>query len=371
MINNLKHLSQVLTVGSIAVLLAATTGSARDATKFPESEFPAATFDGLTGPLVWMDISGGKNSTARDATIWKNFTDLTGVTMQADFTGDSAKFMATAEHGAPVPWSLLEFGGWGSCQKAAELGYLEKIDTTKVPLNTLAEGTYNDYCISAMRSGAVLTYNTDKWPTSGEHPEDITDILDTKKFPGKRCLYKGPQFGAVLESALLADGVKRDKLYPLDVPRALKKLDAIKSDIVWWTGGDQAMQLFQSGECDLGIVWSGRAFNSVTKDGAHLAISWKNAVLTTGAYAVPKNAPNAAAGQAALAMWILDKAGQRDYVKIMTYTTPIKGLEYSDELAPWVPSGKNADMVIQEDAEYFAKNEAALLNQFNAWLLKN
>ncbi|MES0132583.1 extracellular solute-binding protein [Mesorhizobium sp. M0029] len=369
MTDKIRQLCRVIATGLAMMLLAVAAASGRDATKFPESEFPSATFDGLSGSLVWMDASGGKNTAARDTTIWRNFTDLTGVTMQADFIEDSTKFLVMAEHGSPVPWSLLEFGGWGSCQRAAALGYLEKIDASKVPVDKLEGGSYNEYCISAMRSGAVLTYNTDKWPTSGEHPSDVVDLFDTKRFPGKRCLYKYPQFGAVLESALLADGVTRDHLYPLDVERALKKLDSIKGDIVWWTGGDQVMQLFQSGECDLGVVWSGRAFNAATKDGAHLAVSWKNAVLTTGAYAVPKNAPNAAAGQAALAMWILDKAGQRDYVRIMTYPTPIKGLGYPEDLAPWVPAGKNADLAIQEDADFFSKNESTLADQFNAWLL--
>jgi putative spermidine/putrescine transport system substrate-binding protein len=55
-----------------------------------------------------------------------------------------------------------------------------------------------------------------------------------KGFPGTRALRNDPQ--TVLEAALLADGVPRDKLYPLDVDRAFKKLEQIKPDIaVWWT----------------------------------------------------------------------------------------------------------------------------------------
>ena len=46
----------------------------------------------------------------------------------------------------------------------------------------------------------------------------LADFFDLKKYPGKRMLRKNSQ--AMVEMALLADGVPKDKLYPLDVPRA-------------------------------------------------------------------------------------------------------------------------------------------------------
>ena len=50
------------------------------------------------------------------------------------------------------------------------------------------------------------------------------DFYDLKTFPGKRTLFKArPQY--ILESALLADGVDPERLYPLDIDRAFKKLD--------------------------------------------------------------------------------------------------------------------------------------------------
>ena len=52
------------------------------------------------------------------------------------------------------------------------------------------------------------------------------DYWDAKKFPGPRGMYNAPTY--ILEFALIADGVPKDKLYPLDVPRAFKSLDRIK-----------------------------------------------------------------------------------------------------------------------------------------------
>ena len=93
-----------------------------------------------------------------------------------------------------------------------------------------------------------------------------------KNFSGKRTFYKWSAPG-VLEIALLADGVAPDKLYPLDLDRAFRKLDTIKSEIVWWSGGAQSQQLLASGEASVGQFWNGRVF-AVQKEQEGIGISW-------------------------------------------------------------------------------------------------
>ena len=46
----------------------------------------------------------------------------------------------------------------------------------------------------------------------------------------------------MFEFALMADGVKPDELYPLDLARATKKLETIKDDIVFWTSGAESQE---------------------------------------------------------------------------------------------------------------------------------
>ena len=84
-----------------------------------------------------------------------------------------------------------------------------------------------------------------------ECPKTWADLFDAEKFPGKRTFYKWSAPG-VIEAALLADGVAPDKLYPLDLDRAFKKLDTIKDDIIWWIGGAQSQQLLASAEAPFG-----------------------------------------------------------------------------------------------------------------------
>ena len=71
----------------------------------------------------------------------------------------------------------------------------------------------------------------------------LADFFDFKKYPGKRLMRKDSQ--AMYELALMADGVPKDKLYPLDAPRALKKIMAIKKDLLFWNSGAESQTLLR------------------------------------------------------------------------------------------------------------------------------
>ena len=69
----------------------------------------------------------------------------------------------------------------------------------------------------------VLAYRTDA--VKGAVPKGWADFWDTKKFPGDRAMI-GTSAGGwpELEFALMAAGVPADKLYPLDIDKALREL---------------------------------------------------------------------------------------------------------------------------------------------------
>lgn len=327
----------------------------------------------VKGELVWFDASGGATTRARDETTNKNFIAETGVKVKADFNSDLTKFFAAKDSGAPIPWSLIEFATKGDYLKAREAGYLQKLDTSIVDPKKVGEGAFDEYGVDVLRYGIVFTYNTDKF--SGENaPKSIADIYDLERFPGKRCLFKYPQFGGVLESALIADGVERDKLYPLDLDRAFAKLNTIKPEILWWSNGDDAIRLLSSGECSMGIAWSGRVYNALKNDKAPLAVRWDNSLFAQCVYAVPVGAPNPDAGQAMIAHFISDIEGQKELVRRITYTTDIVGLDnssYGEDLAPWLVAGENAEKAIEEDAAYYSQNITEVNDRFNRWVAMN
>lgn len=345
--------------------------SSRTKDDFPSSEYPPETYGNLQGTLVWYDGSGGATTQARTDTYFKDFSTLTGVTTTPDYGGAATKFFSAVDAGADIPWSLVEFATYGDYIKARDAGLLEPIDTSKVPVNLLEPGTYDEFGYRTLRYGIGLAYNTDTYPDSGEHPTSTADIFDTQRFPGKRCMYKYPQYGATLESALIADGVPANQLYPLDVDRALRKLDTIKNDIVWWSDGDTSQRLLSSGECDLGMIWSGRAFTAASQDDVPLKFVWNDAVYTDAVYAVPKGAPNPDAGQALMAMVIQDRAAQIDLVNTIGYPTQITNLTldaYSEKARPWIAQGGNLSTAVAENSQYYADNITKLVDVFNRWV---
>lgn len=325
------------------------------------------------GELVWHDASGGLTTRARDETTNKNFVAETGVTLKSDFNADLTKFFAAKDANAPIPWSVVEFPTGGDFIRAREAGYVEKLDTSIVDLSNIANNAHDEYGIEVMRYGINLAYNTEKF--SGDAaPTRLGDIYDLEKFPGKRCMFKYPQYGAVLESALLADGVSRNELYPLDLDRAFAKLDTIKDELLWWSNGDDAIRLLISGECAIGIAWSGRVYGAVTNDNAPLALVWQDSLYSSAFYAVPTGAPNPDAGQAWIAHFIADLEGQKELVRGIPYTTALTGLsatDYGDDLIPWIVAGENEEKAILEDAAYYAEHLPEVVDRFNRWVAMN
>jgi len=337
--------------------------------EFPASVFPKSTFGGLSGSLTMYDASGGEVTAARTATIQKRFAQLTGVKVVPDFSPNITKFLASEQAGQ-VPWSVVEMSSKADVLRATKAGYLQKLDTSKVPLDKLKEGTYTDYAIPQQLFGFILVYNKKKWPDSAKHPTSATDIFDTKDFPGKRCLSKYPQFGGTLETALLADGVSRENLYPLDVNRAIAKLDTIKKDIVWWNDGASSVRYLTTGECDMGIIWSGRAYAAISQ-GADLGFTWNDGGWTNSYYGIPKGAPNTAAGEAFLAMNLLDKKSVIALTDKIPYPTPLKDIqisEFSPKVGPFLPLGENIKNSYTEDEDYYVANIDKILKVFNSWL---
>jgi putative spermidine/putrescine transport system substrate-binding protein len=333
---------------------------------YPDSQFPPSTFGDLEGQVVWYDTNGGQATAARESTIFKHFTELTGVPVTSDYNKDTTKLIAGLEAGQ-APWNAIDFPAVGAYIHARDQGLLEPLDKSIIPVDRMEDGAYDEYGIYTARYGIVLAWNTDKLPESGPQPTSLKDLFNTEDFPGKRCMMNYPEFGGTLEAALLADGVPREELYPLDVDRAFRKLDTIKDDIVWWNSGAESVQYLINGECDIGVTWSGRVFDEVRKNDAPLKMTWGDSVYTQTVYGIPKGAQNLKAAQAMLAMWILDEKGQQEFVSKFPYPTPIKGMSYSEEIAQWLPVGENLETAVEEDGEYYAKNLDELSERFIAW----
>lgn len=175
---------------------------------------------------------GGTTQDAQKEAWAVPFTKATDIKVVQDGPTDYGKLKAMVESGN-VQWDVVDVEADFALRAASE-GLLEPLDFNQIKRDKIDPRFVSDHGVGSFFFSFVLGYNEGK--LGANKPVDWTALFDTKTYPGKRALYKWPSPG-VLELALLADGVAPDKLYPLDLDRAFKKLDTIKKDIVWWGGG--------------------------------------------------------------------------------------------------------------------------------------
>lgn len=167
--------------------------------------------------------------------------------------------------------------------------YLEPIDYSVINKNDLIPDLAQTYAVATDTYAYTLGYNSQK--TDGKIPTGWADFFDLKKFPGKRGVGDGPT--RILIMALLADGVAPDKIVPLDLDRALKKLDTIKGQLVYWETGSQNQDLLVSGETPLTITFANRVASS-RASGKPVGQVWDGYMIGSDMQGIPKGDPKKA-----------------------------------------------------------------------------
>src|SRR6516165_4253323 len=229
----------------------------------------AAAAAAALGPLIITDRTiaqtrtlyvnswGGSFTAAQEAAYFKPFTAATGIQIRTVTPVSYGKVKAQVQSGRyEFDMTSINSMQW---LRAVRDGLAEPIDWTvahkdKVPAEAVVADGHG---IASNIQGTNLCYRSDRFPNGG--PKTWADFWDVKRFPGNRglCISDSPR---TLIFALLADGVARENLYPLDLDRAFSKLDAIKPHIkVWWREGNQSQQLIRDGEVDMMSIWNARA----------------------------------------------------------------------------------------------------------------
>ena len=307
---------------------------------------------------------GGTTQDAQKEAWAVPFTKATDIKVVQDGPTDYGKLKAMVESGN-VQWDVVDVEADFALRAASE-GLLEPLYFTQIKRDKIDPRFVSDHGVGSFFFSFVLGYNEGK--LGANKPVDWTALFDTKTYPGKRALYKWPSPG-VLELALLADGVAPDKLYPLDLDRAFKKLDTIKQDIVWWGGGAQSQQLLASGEASLGQFWNGRVY-ALQQDGAPVGVSWKQNLVMADFLVIPKGAKNKDAAMKFLAN-ASSAEGQAEFANKTAYA-PVNVdsvAKLDKDLAPNLPTAYAQDQVTLDFA-YWAKYGQAIAARWTEWLVK-
>lgn len=269
--------------------------------------------------------SGGPSGESIEEAYIKPFTARTGIKVVRESPTSLGKMQAMVAS-KNVTTVLVELGGTNLFQARA-MGLLEPLDWNKInpdpmfPEAKLPDGFGYQYF------STILTWGKGTKPLNS-----WADFWNLKDFPGKRALPDYP--GYTLPLALLADGVKPENLYPLDVDRAFKSLNKIKGSVaVWWKAGAQPPQLLEDKEVQYSAAWSGRIVGN-----PKLEYTYKQGFLQVSYFAVPKGASPAAKEAA---MGLLHEMSKADNQVKASEAVPYTGA--SPDIQAKLPAGKLDD----------------------------
>lgn len=218
-------------------------------------------------------------------------------------------------------------------------------------------------------TATLLAYRTGQ--PEGRVPETWADMWDTETFPGGRAFPNFDDPWRVMAAALLADGVSKDELFPLDIDRALAKLDEIRPAVsVWWKTGDQSVQAFRNEEYSLGQIWLTRA-KAMHNEGLPIAWSYKASFLVGDRIGLIKGAPNRENALKLIAFWLNSPEAQAKACEILSCTPPSSEAIalMSEEARATMPSAQDIrDHIVIPDAGWINANAAMMLQRWNSWI---
>jgi putative spermidine/putrescine transport system substrate-binding protein len=272
-----------------------------------------------------------------------------------DYTGGLSEIKAQKEAGA-ITWDIIDVYAKDTIIGCDE-GIFHEFDFDKdfsaAPDGTPASQDFFTSMPSKCAVGNILyswnfAYNDDK--IGSKKPKTIKDFFNTKKFPGKRAIYKNAMSN--LEIALVADGVKASgaqaggdllyrKMEGSGIDRALNKIKKLCTDpnggCVFWNAGAQPPELLANGEVVMATGWNGRFFNA-QMEGTPIVQVWDAQILDYEYFALVKGGPGYADGSA---------------LKVLAEMTSTEGLAGSAKYIAYAPWRKSSIAIMEAGEPWF------------------
>lgn len=242
------------------------------------------------GNTLTMVTWGGTTGAGIDKAYAQPFTDKTGIAVDVIEPVDYGKYSAQLDSGN-ITWDWVDLEGWFVYQNMNEWATVDRdvvfAGIDKDDIIELVDGRDRivSWGVPSNSYSFVIAYRTDN---DGPHPASWEQFFDTKAIPGTRSIYNWP-YGMV-EAALLGDGVAFKDLYPLDVDRALDKLDDVRDDLVFWDSGAQMQQQMTSGAAPFAFAWDARA-SYLGRRGEPIDIEWAENIQDGGLDVSAKDNP--------------------------------------------------------------------------------
>lgn len=278
---------------------------------------------------------------------------------------DVAQVKAQVESGSVV-WDVIAVAPAAATQNCGTL--FEELDFSGVDSKDLVKGAIGKCYIGNFINASPFAYRTEAFPDPSKAPKTLADFFDVQKFPGKRGILTNLQNG-ILEYPLLADGVSPDALYPLDVDRALKKLDTIRDVTTFAPNVGALQQAVGAKQVDMFFLADSRLV-PLMNDGTGITVVWDTTVASINAFAVPKGSPKAKAAEQFMATVVNPKAvaGITEVLGTAPVNLAAKPNLSENAQKVQVYGPANTGKTVLQDVDWYAANFNEVTTKLTNWL---
>ena len=279
-----------------------------------------------------------------------------------DYSGGLSEVKAQKAAGA-ITWDIIDVYAMDTiigCDEGLFVEFDFDKDFPPAPDGTPASQDMFTTMPSKCAVGNILyswTYAYHDEKIGSKKPKNIKDFFNTKKWPGKRGIYKSAMHN--LEIALAADGVKPgkggSKIYEIletdaGLDRAFNKIKELCTDpkggCVFWSAGAKPPELLMQGEVVMATGWNGRFFNAEIGEGAPLKQVWDAQGLDYQYMSIVKGGPN-----------------QADAMKAVAEMTSTHGLAGSAKYIAYAPWRKSSLKVIEAGEPWYKDGKTNMMEQ--------
>lgn len=316
----------------------------------------AASAQDLTGKSFVFGGFGGDLQKNQDAAWLQPFAAKTGVKIDQTDSPDMAT-LKTQQEANNVALDVLQIE---SSTVDANCGTIfQEVQIDRSELNPALDT--NKCGVPVVKFSYVLAYNAAKF---AEAPTSVADFFNTDKFPGARAIRGGSNVG-IIESALQADGVAPADIYPVDLDKAVAKIETIKDSIEVKESFAVIQDGLANGEFDMALVPNGRAFNA-SKANPDIKVVFAGAVTLYDNLAIPTGAKNTEAAIAFL-QYVAKNSTQAALTERFPYGMGTVGdaPKLDDQAKGFFPDSF-ADQLLMQDAGWWGANDAAVNDRLTA-----
>lgn len=318
--------------------------------------FGAASAQDLAGQAFVFGGFGGDLQANQDIAWLQPFAAATGVTINQTDSPDMAT-LATQQEAGNVLLDVIQIEA-STVDANCGTAFME-VQIDRAELNTAMDS--NTCGVPVVKFSYVLAYNAATYP---DGPTSVADFFDTERFPGVRAIRAGSNVG-IIETALMADGVAAADLYPVDLDRAVARIEAIVDSIEVKESFAVIQDGLANGEFDMALVPNGRAFNAFRANPDIRAV-FDGAVTLYDNLVIPTGAQNVEAATAFL-QYVALHSTQSALTQIFPYGMGTVGEAPAlDEQAASFFPDSYADQLLLQDAGWWAENDAAVNDRLTA-----